>query len=240
MPGRIRVELGGGSGRGGFPEAHPGRRTCIQSWRRPRTGNMNHRACFPGVASLKTNSLESRQESVQVGWAPVVRGGERQLTRAAVRRSCKMLREFNALKAIMLSNAPNGGLAWQRDSKAGSCSSPGPPAGIEGRMAELEGLQPEDFDRVMAVNMRGVSLWLSRLMKELKAQQAGVVTVVSSTDGLRGSIGMAPYVASKHAVLGLMKCAALEGAEAQVRVNAVNRSPSRAATKPVSPPEGPI
>lgn len=63
-------------------------------------------------------------------------------------------------------------------------------------------------------------------MKEMKSRRAGVVTVVSSTGGLRGSIGMAPYVASKHAVLGLMKCAALEGADALLRINAVNPGPT--------------
>jgi NAD(P)-dependent dehydrogenase (short-subunit alcohol dehydrogenase family) len=98
-------------------------------------------------------------------------------------------------------------------------------AGIEGRFGELEHLKAEDLDRVMAVNVRGVFLWLSLLLKAMKTRNRGAITVISSTGGLRGSIGMGPYVASKHAVLGLMKCAALEGADAGVRVNAVNPGP---------------
>jgi len=53
----------------------------------------------------------------------------------------------------------------------------------------------------------------------------GVITITSSTGGLRGSRNYAPYATSKHALIGLMKTAALEGASSGIRVNTVNPGP---------------
>lgn len=92
-------------------------------------------------------------------------------------------------------------------------------AGIEGRVAPLGQMTVESFDAVMAVNVRGVFLGLSALLP-LMAPGSAVVNTASS-GGLRGTAGMAAYVASKHAVIGLTKVAALEVAERGIRVNAV-------------------
>ncbi|MGF7159301.1 NAD(P)-dependent dehydrogenase (short-subunit alcohol dehydrogenase family) [Rhodoligotrophos appendicifer] len=98
-------------------------------------------------------------------------------------------------------------------------------AGIEGRIARLGELSLGDYERVMDVNVRSVFLGLSRLMPLMRAQGGGSIVILSSTGGVRGSVGLAPYVASKHAVLGLMKTAALEGAAHKIRVNSVNPAP---------------
>lgn len=97
-------------------------------------------------------------------------------------------------------------------------------AGIEGSVAPLAEQSVSDFDRVMAVNVRGVFLWLSGLMKVMQPK-GGAITIISSTAGLRGSVGLGPYCASKHAVVGLAKTAALEGAKHGIRVNTIHPGP---------------
>ena len=98
-------------------------------------------------------------------------------------------------------------------------------AGTEGMIALIEEQTLTAFDRVMAVNVRGVFIWMAGLMRLMRAQGSGAITVTSSTAGLQGARLLAPYSASKHAVLGLVKSAAIEGAPAGIRVNAVNPGP---------------
>lgn len=94
-------------------------------------------------------------------------------------------------------------------------------AGIEGRMAPMTELSVEDFDRVWAVNARGVFLGLRAVLRVMKAQRSGAIVNTASMAAIRGAATFSPYVASKHAVAGLTRCAALEGAPYGIRVNAL-------------------
>jgi NAD(P)-dependent dehydrogenase (short-subunit alcohol dehydrogenase family) len=98
-------------------------------------------------------------------------------------------------------------------------------AGIEGRIASIADTRLEDFDRVMAVNARSVWIGLAAIMPAMTETGGGSIIITSSTGGLRGSPGLGAYTASKHAVIGMMRTAALEGASAGIRVNTVNPAP---------------
>jgi NAD(P)-dependent dehydrogenase (short-subunit alcohol dehydrogenase family) len=98
-------------------------------------------------------------------------------------------------------------------------------AGTEGKVARLGAIQLADFERLMAVNVGGCFIGLNCLMPVMKRQGGGAIVLTSSTAGLRGSAGLSPYAASKHAVLGLMRSAALEGAADGIRVNALHPGP---------------
>jgi 3alpha(or 20beta)-hydroxysteroid dehydrogenase len=94
-------------------------------------------------------------------------------------------------------------------------------AGIEGRMAPMTELSVEDFDRVWAVNARGVFMGLRAVLKVMKPQGSGAIVNTASMAAIKGAATFSPYIASKHAVLGLTKSAALEGAPYGIRVNCV-------------------
>ena len=83
----------------------------------------------------------------------------------------------------------------------------------------------ETYDRIMAVNARGVFLGLKHIFPALIRQGGGSVVVTASTEGLRGNAGLAPYAASKHAIVALAKTAAIEWAEHNIRVNCINPGP---------------
>lgn len=81
---------------------------------------------------------------------------------------------------------------------------------------------PEDlFDRVMSINVKGVFLGLKHVIPVMKRQRSGAVINTGSTASHGGAIGVCAYTASKHAVLGLTRTAALEVAKYGVRVNAI-------------------
>ena len=98
-------------------------------------------------------------------------------------------------------------------------------AGTEGRVAPLTEMPVEDFDRVMAVNVRGVFLGLKHALPMMQRQGSGSIIITSSVAGFKGGAHLAPYAASKHAVVGLMRSAVLETGSSGVRINTIHPSP---------------
>ena len=98
-------------------------------------------------------------------------------------------------------------------------------AGVEGVLQPIPDYPIDVFDHVMAVNVRGVWLSLKYAIPALRARGGGSIIITSSTAGIRGSLGLSAYTTSKHAVIGLMRSAALECAPWGIRVNTVNPAP---------------
>ncbi|WP_238013251.1 glucose 1-dehydrogenase [Dactylosporangium sp. AC04546] len=95
-------------------------------------------------------------------------------------------------------------------------------AGIAGSFATLPELTVAEFDRVMAVNVRGVFLGVRAAFRQYAAQGgAGSIVITGSIGSLRGSADLLAYQTSKHAVLGILRGAAMYGGPLGVRVNAV-------------------
>ena len=98
-------------------------------------------------------------------------------------------------------------------------------AGIEGAVAPITDYPIDMFDKVIDVNVKGVWLGLKYVMPAMAARGGGSIVITSSVAGVGGGPGLSAYVASKHAVIGLMRTASNEGAPANIRVNTVNPSP---------------
>jgi len=93
------------------------------------------------------------------------------------------------------------------------------------RDGALANLGMAEINEVIAVNLRGVWLGLAALMPAMRRTGGGGIVITSSIAGLKGTPMLAAYGASKHAVVGLMKSAAIEGAPHGIRVNTVNPGP---------------
>ena len=95
-------------------------------------------------------------------------------------------------------------------------------AGIEGTIGEIINTDVSNLDTVLAVNVRGVWLGLHYVIPVMRDGGGGSIMITSSGAGVKGSPNTACYSTSKHAVIGLMRCAALECAQYAIRVNTVN------------------
>lgn len=98
-------------------------------------------------------------------------------------------------------------------------------AGIEGPVAPIPDFPTDSFRRVMEVNVTGIFLGLKLVIPVMAAAGKGSIINASSVAGLTGSPGLCAYVASKHAVLGLTRAAAVEWGAKGIRVNCINPGP---------------
>ncbi|MEP7244520.1 MAG: glucose 1-dehydrogenase [Gammaproteobacteria bacterium] len=94
-------------------------------------------------------------------------------------------------------------------------------AGIEGKLAELWEVSEEDFLNVLNVNLGGIFRAMRAVLPAMVARRSGSIVATASVAGLVGAGGLPAYVASKHAVVGLVRSVAISVAKTGVRVNAL-------------------
>lgn len=98
-------------------------------------------------------------------------------------------------------------------------------AGILGETKPITDYSEAAFDRVIAINLKGVWLGLKHVGAAMKAQGGGAIVNTASIAGLTGTPGLVAYTASKHAVVGMTRTAAMEFSRHGIRVNAICPGP---------------